>query len=242
MCKVTSRRGFTLVELLVVVGIIAVLIGILVPVISRARESGNRVKCASNLRQIGQAMQIYAQENGEMPRTMYHNGVGVAADSKAPKAFSGHMSDHPFRGTAATSNAGSNGGRPADNDVTAGLFLLIRTRDVQPAVFSCPSTEDEPDPLGGEEATLRGNFSDRKHLSYSVALQYPLAENNSQSGYYWGMEMKGELPVAADMNGGDADTTPKASELTLDSPESHMRYGNSPNHDRKGQNVLYFDG
>src|SRR5690606_23595320 len=112
----------------------------------------------------------------------------------------------------------------------------------QPALFICPSTDDEPDPLGDEPATLRGNFSDRKHLSYSIALQYPTAEGGAQSGYYWGVEMKGELPVAADMNGGDGESSPKASELTTDSPESEVRHGNSPNHNRKGQNVLYFDG
>src|SRR5437867_7468721 len=73
-----ESRGFTLVELLVAIAIIALLIGLLLPTLFAARERANRVKCLSNLRQIHQAEQIYAiDNNGQYPRVRCIPGDGA---------------------------------------------------------------------------------------------------------------------------------------------------------------------
>jgi len=92
--------GFSLVELLVVMGIIAVLIAILLPVLGRAREMGRRTTCLSNLRTLGQAMRMYAQDfrdrlpNSNPPNTAHDynadNYVLVSLNRayvKAPRTF-----------------------------------------------------------------------------------------------------------------------------------------------------------
>ena len=59
--------GFTLLELLIVIAIIAILAAMLFPTLNRANESGRRSHCMNNLRQIGLAIQLYRQDNNERP-------------------------------------------------------------------------------------------------------------------------------------------------------------------------------
>jgi prepilin-type N-terminal cleavage/methylation domain-containing protein len=63
MAKIQCRKGFTLVELLVVIGIIALLIAILLPILGKARASAHRTACMSNARQIWMGINLYCNEN-----------------------------------------------------------------------------------------------------------------------------------------------------------------------------------
>jgi prepilin-type processing-associated H-X9-DG protein/prepilin-type N-terminal cleavage/methylation domain-containing protein len=74
--RTCRRRAFTLVELLVVIGIIAILIGVLLPALSRAREAANDLKCKANLRTIGQGIIIYQTQNHQYyPVGSWNNGA-----------------------------------------------------------------------------------------------------------------------------------------------------------------------
>jgi prepilin-type processing-associated H-X9-DG protein len=232
-----------------VIGIIALLISILLPSLNRAREMANRVKCASNLRQIGQAILLYSNENnGAYPRT-------IADTTTAPQYGSGTV---PTPGTATALDPFTGAGLIPVNDVSAALYLLLRTQEIGTEVFTCPSSNSEKFvPVSGDTVQDFTNFYSStagtaglptlaKNLSYSYADPYPDTTAIS-SGYKMNSSLSPEFAVAADASPG-SDTTGSGSTtggngtITTASAGSLMRGGNSANHGRDGQNVLYGDG
>ena len=83
-----GRYAFTLVELLVVIGIIALLIGILLPALGRAREQSNRVACSANLRSLGQCMVLYADAYaGRLPNGNFPGSADPAKGDQVLATF-----------------------------------------------------------------------------------------------------------------------------------------------------------
>jgi prepilin-type N-terminal cleavage/methylation domain-containing protein/prepilin-type processing-associated H-X9-DG protein len=124
-----QHRGFTLVELLVVIGIIAVLIAILMPALSGARRQANQAKCASNLRSLGQFTHMYADENkGLIPRDYTAGAAGHIFWAEALA----HYARAKFPSTTLT-------GRARDQ-FYAPHYARI-------AVFQCPAFPNDRQPI-----------------------------------------------------------------------------------------------
>ncbi|MFI5377726.1 MAG: type II secretion system protein [Tepidisphaerales bacterium] len=179
------RPGFTLIEILVVIGIIGVLLAILLPALERAREQANTVSCAANLSQIGLGLTLYAGDNhGNFPRTVYQPGAAPVAGTNASAA-------NPFAP-----------GGPQPNDTSAPFFLLMRTERLPAKLFADPYNDEvEYAPDAADPAT-HSNFTDfRKNLAYSYANPYPDA-NAVAAGYTLTGKMHAAFAVAADLNPG----------------------------------------
>jgi prepilin-type N-terminal cleavage/methylation domain-containing protein/prepilin-type processing-associated H-X9-DG protein len=246
--KRSTRTGFTLVELLVVIGIIALLISILLPSLNRARETANKVKCASNLKQIGTALLLYANENrGKYPRTYVSAGAAAITPTWGTPytagTVTGNSSADPF-----LSPGNATPGSPSSGDVSGALFLLLRTQDLVPEVFTCPSGPAEKWDYGaaGQSAQYWGNWPGaadvKKWVSYSYQNPYPNATALS-SGFKLDNTLTAEFAIMSDMNpgivGGDDTAFDKVQST---SSAKDTRPGNSNNHDGDGQNVLFGDG
>ena len=186
-------------------------------------ESAGRQPCPNHLRQIGLGLLMYANENrGAFPRTVYDGAGGP------PTAYTGAIAPNPF-----------GPGGPAPNDVTAALFLVLRTQDLDPGTFICPSAPlARPWDYSGRSKTQVSNFPGRAYLSYAFQNPYPTKEAVKAGFRLSSYDPKSDVAIAADMGPGGSTlltTLPNAT-------RQEMAVVNSPNHEGDGQDVLFADG
>ena len=186
--KARTRRAFSLVELMTVVAIIALLISILLPALSRAREMGRRTVCLANLRSIAQGCITYAAGNdGHFPAW----NQTVAGYRSIGEAWN-------WDGSSTTMNV------PATSPIsnTRNLWMLVRQQAGDPKTFVCPSDDEAQSPFLPADMTGIYDVQNRSQFSYSFQYQGPAAfdTNNSNLRTGWNTTLRDDnrLVVLAD--------------------------------------------
>ena len=120
-----KKKGFTLIELLVVIAIIAMLLAILMPALNKVKKIAQRVVCGTNLKGMGTAQMVYANDYDDLYVQQFYVGHTIADL------------------TAGFQNASKNWAVDfGDVSVGASLYLLVREADVSPKSFVCPSSSE----------------------------------------------------------------------------------------------------
>lgn len=249
-----KSKGFTLIELLVVIAIIALLIGILMPVLARVRQIAFRVTCGTNLSGIGKAMLIYARDyRGEFPRS---GGRESACDPVIPNWTARDPRTAFGLDTAYSGGAAS---------ISSCFYLLVKYAGVTPKSFVCKgdsgTTEFKLSEFTADvpaEADLidvwdfgphRVDHQPTMHCSYS----YHTPFNVDQYSGLYDLTLSSEpgMAVAADRNPWIKSPAAEAKDFSLFMPDlpplyngssEQAKLGNAIAHQEDGQNVLFVDG
>jgi len=243
-----KRQGFTLVELLVVIAIIALLMGILMPALSRVRQIAFRTTCGTNLSGIGKAMLIYANDyDDELPKA---GAKGTTWGSPIADWTGGTARS---RTVAFGLDGSGNGGKAT---ITSCFYLLVKYSEVTPKSFICKGD------AGTTEFTLSNDIrpdntfemidawdfgphtnddSPRAHCSYSYHL--PFGRYTLTTASEPGMAVAADPSPWIPSPGMDAEDFQafKPDMKPWDGSAEQARRGNTHAHQKDGQNVLFLD-